>query len=74
LGLDKSLKVCYNKDTKRKELIKMLELICRIPDHIGWMITGAMMMLTLVGCIHFGKFIYRVIREWQEAEAEEEEE
>jgi hypothetical protein len=59
---------------KRKELIKMLELICRIPDHIGWMITGAVMMLTLVGCIHFGKFIYRVIQEWQEAEAEEEEE
>jgi hypothetical protein len=59
---------------KRKELIKMLELICRIPDHIGWMITGAMMMLTLVGCIHFGKFIYRVIQEWKEAEVEEEEE
>ncbi len=52
----------------------MLELICRIPDHIGWMITGATMMLTLVGCIHFGKFIYRVIQEWQEAEVEEEEE
>ena len=52
----------------------MLGLICRIPDHIGWMITGAVMMMTFVGCIHFGKFVYRVIKEWQEAEAEEEEE
>lgn len=49
----------------------MLELICRIPDHIGWMITGMVMMLTAIGCVHFGKFVYRVIQEWKEAEAEE---
>lgn len=41
----------------------MLELICKIPDHIGWVIVGAMGMLTAIMAIKVGKLIYTAIKD-----------
>lgn len=41
----------------------MLELICRIPDHIGWVIVGAVGMLTTIMAVKVGKIVYIAIRD-----------
>lgn len=58
---------------KRKELIEMLELLCRIPDHIGWAIVGALSMLTAIMGVKVGQLIYTAIRDRLADDAECEE-
>ena len=41
----------------------MLELICRIPDHIGWMMVGAVGAYASVMGWKLGKLIYIAIKE-----------
>ena len=53
-------------------MIKMLELICRIPDHIGWMMVGALGMACAVMGWKVGKMIYIAIKERLEEDNEEE--
>lgn len=68
-GVDKTPKVCYNTDTKkRKEMIKMLELIYRIPEHIGWMLVGAVGAYVSVAGWMLGATIYKAIKERMEDE------
>lgn len=52
-------------------MIKMLELICRIPDHIGWMLVGALGMAWAVMGWKVGKLIYIAIKERLEDDEEE---
>lgn len=44
-------------------MIKMLELICRIPDHIGWMMVGALGMACAMMGWKLGKLIYDSIKD-----------
>lgn len=45
-------------------MIKMLlELICRIPDHIGWMLVGAVGAYASVAGWMLGTTIYKAIKE-----------
>lgn len=41
----------------------MFELLCGIPDHIGWVIVGAVGMLTAIMAAKVGKIIYIAIRD-----------
>lgn len=41
----------------------MFELLSRIPDHIGWVIVGAVGMLTAIMAAKLGKMIYIIIRD-----------
>ena len=55
-------------------MIKMLlELICRIPDHIGWMLVGAVGAYASVAGWMVGKMIYKAIKERLEDDEECEE-
>ena len=49
----------------------LLELICRIPDHIGWMMVGALGMACAVMGRKVGKMIYIAIKERLEDDEEE---
>lgn len=40
----------------------MLEMICRIPENIGWVIVGAVGMLCAVMLIKLGKVIVEMIK------------
>ena len=51
-------------------MIKMLELICRIPDHIGWMLVGALGAYASVMGWKVGKMIYIAIKERLEDDEE----
>ncbi|MBO5730271.1 MAG: hypothetical protein J6R67_03660 [Treponema sp.] len=44
----------------------MLELICRIPNHIGWMMVGALSVACWVMSWKVGKLIYMAIKERME--------
>ena len=52
-------------------MIKMLELICRIPDHIGWMMVGALGMACWMMGWKVGKMIYIAIKERMEDDGNE---
>lgn len=41
----------------------MLEMLCAIPENIGWVIVGAMGMLTAMMAVKVGKIIYIAIRD-----------
>lgn len=41
----------------------MLNLICSIPENIGWIIVGAMGMLTAIMGVKVGTMIYTAIRD-----------
>ena len=41
----------------------MFELLFRIPDHIGWVIVGALRILTAIMAAKVGKIIYIAIRD-----------
>ena len=41
----------------------MLEMICAIPENIGWVIVGAMGMLCVMMMIKLGKMIVQAIKE-----------
>ncbi len=44
----------------------MLEMICSIPENIGWVIVGATGMLCVMMAVKLGKFIAQVIKEHRE--------
>ena len=44
-------------------MIKMLELICAIPDEYGWELVGFARALAFVMGIQVGKLIYTAIRD-----------
>lgn len=71
-GVDKLNPLCYNNYRKEtKEVDTMLELICAIPDHIGWVIVGAVGML----CVEmFGLLIGTVVQAIKERLEDDEEE
>ena len=49
----------------------MMELICAIPENIGWVIVGAMGMLAVVMMVKLGKLIATAIKERLEDAKEE---
>jgi hypothetical protein len=66
------LKIQKEKETLQtgKENI-MLEMICRIPDSIGWAIVGALAMLCAVMLVKLGKMFVQMWKDYHEDEAEE---
>lgn len=52
----------------------MLEMICRIPDSIGWALVGALAMLCVVMLVKLGKIFVQMWKDYHEDEAEEAEE
>lgn len=44
-------------------MIKMLELLCKIPEHVGWMLVGAVSAYTSVAGWMVGRAIYLAIKE-----------
>ena len=40
----------------------MLEMICAIPENVGWVIVGAMSAFTAMMYWSLGKLIYRAIK------------
>ena len=46
----------------------MIEMLCRIPDHIGWMMVGATGALCAVMLVALGRTIYFAIKERLEDE------
>ena len=49
----------------------MMNLICAIPEHIGWMLVGALGAYASVAGWKVGKCIYKAIKERFEEEEEE---
>ena len=49
----------------------MLEMICRIPDSIGWALVGALAMLCVVMLVKLGKIFVQMWKDYHEDEAEE---
>jgi hypothetical protein len=48
----------------------MLEMICAIPEHIGWMLVGAIDAYATVAGWMLGKTIYLAIKERMEDDEE----
>jgi hypothetical protein len=56
--------VWYNNYSKeRKENKKMLEMICTIPESIGWTMVGAVGMFCVVMLVKIGGVIIEAIKE-----------
>jgi hypothetical protein len=56
--------VWYNNYSKeRKENKKMLEMICTIPESIGWTMVGAVGMFCAVMLVKIGGVIIEAIKE-----------
>ena len=53
-------------------MIKMLEMLCKIPDHIGWMLVGIVGTLCAVMLFKLGKLFVQMWKEWHEEDNEEE--
>jgi hypothetical protein len=53
-------------------MIEMLELICAIPENVGWMLVGAVGAYASVAGWMLGKTIYLAIKERIEENNEEE--
>lgn len=49
---------------------KIYELLALIPEYIGWMIVGAMMMICIRALVDIGYFIYKTIKENKEEDEE----
>ena len=66
------LKVQKEKETPQtgKEKI-MLEMICRIPESIGWALVGALFMLNAVMLVKLGKTFVQMWKDYHEDEAAE---
>lgn len=41
----------------------MLEMICKIPENIGWVMVGAVGMLCVVMLVKLGKIVVEVIKD-----------
>jgi hypothetical protein len=50
----------------------MLELLCKIPDHIGWMLVGIVGTLCAVMLVKLGKLFVQMWKERHEEDNEEE--
>lgn len=50
----------------------MLELLCKIPDHIGWMLVGMAAMACAFALYKLGALFVEMWRDWHEDETEEE--
>ena len=50
----------------------MMNLICSIPENIGWVAVGAVGMLCVVMAIKLGKIFVEMWKDWHEDEEEEE--
>ena len=50
----------------------MLERLCKIPDHIGWMLVGIVGTLWAVMLVKLGKLFVQMWKEWHEEDNEEE--
>ena len=48
----------------------MLEMICNIPENIGWVIVGAVGMLCVVMLVKLGKIVVEAIKYRREDEEE----
>lgn len=44
----------------------MLELICAIPENVGWVIVGAMGAYAIVWAHKIGKLFMNIWKEWHE--------
>ena len=53
-------------------MIKMLELLCKIPDHIGWMFVGILGTLCAGMLFNLGKILVQMWKERNEEDDEEE--
>ena len=49
----------------------MMNLICAIPENIGWALVGAVGMLCVVMAVKLGKIFVEMWKEWYEDEEEE---
>lgn len=49
----------------------MLEMICRIPESIGWAIVGALAMLCAIMLVKLGKIFVQMWKDYHEDEAAE---
>ena len=52
-------------------MIKMLELLCKIPDIIGWIIVGVLCTLCAVMLFNLGKVLVQIWKDWHEEDEEE---
>ena len=50
----------------------MMNLICAIPENIGWVLVGAVGMLCMVMLVKLGKLFVEMWKEFHEEEEEEE--
>lgn len=48
----------------------MLEMICAVPENIGWVIVGAVGMLCAMMAVKLAKLIIKAIKENKEEEGE----
>ena len=49
----------------------MLELLCKIPENVGWALVGAVGMLCVVMAVKLGKILVEMWKDWNEEEIEE---
>ena len=56
----------YFKYSKGKELIKMLKIICVIPEEIGWALVGFIGVFTLIMAAKVVKVIVEAVKERME--------
>lgn len=47
----------------------MLDLICAIPENVGWVIVGALGAYALVWAHRLGKLLVNIWKDWHEEEA-----
>ena len=51
----------------------MMNLICAIPENVGWVLVGATGMLCVVMAVKLGKILVEMWKDWHEEEEEIEE-
>ena len=49
----------------------MMNLICAIPENVGWVAVGAVGMLCVVMAVKLGKILVEMWKDWHEDEEEE---
>ena len=51
--------------------MKMMNLICAIPENVGWVLVGATGILCVVMAVKLGKILVEMWKDWHEDEEEE---
>jgi hypothetical protein len=49
-------------EKRKMRLLKMLEMICAIPENVGWVMVGAAGAFALMMAVELGKIVYYAIR------------